>query len=392
MPSARGLDGSGSRQTPVASLEHAALTALAEAARIDDRDRLLRHFAQCWRAMTRANLVTVAVESAPAPCYRTVVVDEAGLVTHSDLQLADQSDLVEELSRHALSRVTGASGELITRVLESSADALPVGAVLLAGAAPLPEELDCLFRRAAADLLARAAARDRLLRDAKLEAMAEFAAGAGHEINNPLAAISGRAQLLLRDEQHPERRRHLTTIGAQALRIRDMIGDTMLFARPPMPQPQSLNLADVLNTVIGKLAEDCTPRRLTMERAYADDVPIWADETQLSVVVSELIRNAGEASPEEGRIHVAASRTSANEQKWVLLTVRDEGDGLPAEAAEHLFDPFYSGRPAGRGLGFGLSKCWRIVTNHGGRIEVDGDLKHGFGIVVQWPAGNRSVR
>ena len=68
---------------------------------------------------------------------------------------------------------------------------------------------------------------------AKLEALAEFAAGAGHEINNPVATIVGRAELLLKGETNPERRQALLTIGAQALRIRDMIGDLMVFARPP---------------------------------------------------------------------------------------------------------------------------------------------------------------
>ena len=81
---------------------------------------------------------------------------------------------------------------------------------------------------------------------AKLEALAEFAAGAGHEINNPVATIVGRAELLLKGETNPERRQALLTIGAQALRIRDMIGDLMLFARPPKPELQSLNLVEVL--------------------------------------------------------------------------------------------------------------------------------------------------
>ncbi|PWG73888.1 hypothetical protein DF186_20725, partial [Enterococcus hirae] len=77
----------------------------------------------------------------------------------------------------------------------------------------------------------------------KLEAMAEFAAGAGHEINNPVATIVGRVQMLLKTEMDPERRQSLATIGGQAYRVRDMIGDAMLFARPPAPRPEVLPLA-----------------------------------------------------------------------------------------------------------------------------------------------------
>ena len=74
------------------------------------------------------------------------------------------------------------------------------------------------------------------LEQEKLESLAEFAAGAGHEINNPLAVISGRAQLFLRHEKDPERRRELAVINTQARRVHEMIADLMLFARPPEPR------------------------------------------------------------------------------------------------------------------------------------------------------------
>lgn len=96
---------------------------------------------------------------------------------------------------------------------------------------------------------------------AKLEALAEFAAGAGHEINNPVATIVGRTELLLKGETNPERRQALLTIGAQALRIRDMIGDLMVYARPPQPQPESLNLVEVVNEVVLKLDESLRAKK-----------------------------------------------------------------------------------------------------------------------------------
>ena len=100
----------------------------------------------------------------------------------------------------------------------------------------------------------------------KLEALAEFAAGAGHEINNPLATIIGRAQLLLKDERDPQRRQMLLSIGAQAYRIRDMIGDTMLFGRPPVPEMQPVDLANAVAAVVRQQAEalgteSCTDRK-----------------------------------------------------------------------------------------------------------------------------------
>jgi signal transduction histidine kinase len=220
---------------------------------------------------------------------------------------------------------------------------------------------------------------DALLR-AKLEAMAEFAAGAGHEINNPLAAISGRAQLLLREETDPERRRHLITIGAQALRIRDMIGDAMVFARPPEPQPQAVNVADALERVQQSLGEQLTDRQLSIGGERDADVVLLADRAQLEIVLSELLRNAIRFAPVGSTIEVDIRRGG---DEAATLSVRDRGPGLSETDREHLFDPFYSGRQAGRGLGFGLPKCWRIVTLHGGRIRPD--ESDGFAMHVEWP-------
>ena len=104
---------------------------------------------------------------------------------------------------------------------------------------------------------------DRLERE-KLEALAEFAAGAGHEINNPVATIVGRVQMLLEGEADEDRRQQLITIGAQALRIRDMIGDLMLFARPPQPRRARLDLAAWTRQVLQPLESEITQKQVTL--------------------------------------------------------------------------------------------------------------------------------
>ncbi len=221
---------------------------------------------------------------------------------------------------------------------------------------------------------------------AKLEALAEFAAGAGHEINNPVATIVGRAELLLKGESNPERRQALLTIGAQALRIRDMIGDLMVFARPPKPEPKSLNLVEVVDDVVRKLDESLRGKSLTVVRAGESSVPILADPIQLRVVISNLLLNSLNASASGGSITVECSRREADMGRSAMLVVRDRGVGLSAIEREHLFDPFFSGRQAGRGLGFGLCKCWRIVELHGGQIDCDSSPENGTTFRVTWPA------
>ena len=221
---------------------------------------------------------------------------------------------------------------------------------------------------------------------AKLEALAEFAAGAGHEINNPVATIVGRAELLLKGESNPERRQALLTIGAQALRIRDMIGDLMVFARPPKPDPKSLNLVEVVDDVVRKLDESLRTKSLTVVRSGETSVPIFADPVQLRVVISNLLLNSLNASATGGSIAVECASREADSRRSAVLVVRDRGVGLSSIEREHLFDPFFSGRQAGRGLGFGLCKCWRIVELHGGQVDCESSPENGTTFRVTWPA------
>lgn len=227
---------------------------------------------------------------------------------------------------------------------------------------------------------------NRELTELKLRALAELAAGAGHEINNPVATIVGYAQQLLADEHDPDRRHALFTIGAQAYRIRDMIGDLMLFARPPAPKPQTSELAEAIREVAAKFADELGAAGIRLNLATRAPVPIFADPVQLRVVVSNLLRNSLEASARGGTITISADVAEEAGHPVAVLAVSDTGRGLSGTEREHLFDPFYSGRQAGRGLGFGLPKAWRIVTQHGGRIEVESPESGGVKFTVVWPA------
>ena len=223
--------------------------------------------------------------------------------------------------------------------------------------------------------------------DGRMEALAEFAAGAGHEINNPVATITARVHLLLKDETDPQRRHWLSIIGGQADRIREMIGDAMLFGRPPQPRPESLGLAQIVTSVLDQLNERAVQRGCTLVACVQKDVVVWADRVQLCVVISSLIGNSLNAVGDGGPIEIAARTVIDGEnQAMALFSVTDYGPGFSEIDRRHLFDPFYSGRQAGRGLGFGLPKCWRIVSNHRGRIEVDSVPGEATTFTVYWPS------
>jgi signal transduction histidine kinase len=216
----------------------------------------------------------------------------------------------------------------------------------------------------------------------KLEAMAEFAAGAGHEINNPLTVIAGRAQLFLQEEQDPERRRALALISAQAKRAHEMIADMMLFARPPVPEPTRFDLVELVDRLLAEVSPQAARQQIVLRRTGGGGpVEIEADAAQLCVVLRAMCQNALEAIGHQGQVEIGVSRAAGQ----VRIRIADDGPGISPEQRRHLFDPYYSARQAGRGLGLGLSKCWRIVTNHGGRIEVDSQPGEGTVFTITLP-------
>ena len=218
----------------------------------------------------------------------------------------------------------------------------------------------------------------------KLAAMQQLAYGASHEINNPLANISTRAQTLVYNEQDVERRKKLLAINDQAFRAYEMIADLMLFANPPGLNPQEV----VLDTLLQQLRVELDPVAIEQGiqlQVSLDREPVHciADPVQLSVAIKALCVNGFESMTDGGQLRIQLSREPGTHS--AEISVEDSGHGLSAQARRHLFDPFYSGREAGRGLGFGLSKAWRIVEQHCGTIGVSSRPSCGSRFTVTLP-------
>jgi len=144
----------------------------------------------------------------------------------------------------------------------------------------------------------------------------------------------------------------------------------MLFARPPQPQKHNLNLVDVVQQTLAPFEKSAADAGVKIHFATtADEIAVIADRSQLSTLVAQLVRNGIESlrgADRDGSISVTLRDDLPN---TVELSVVDDGPGIvSAEVRRHLFNPFYSGRSAGRGLGFGLCLAWQIVRMHGGMI------------------------
>ena len=227
---------------------------------------------------------------------------------------------------------------------------------------------------------------DRAVAEARLEAMRELAYGAGHEINNPLANIATRAQALLLEETDPERRRRLSTIVDQSFRARDMIGGLMLFARPPKPRREAADVGGIIAAVIESVRGQAAARGGRLEYS-PPPVPqaVFVDRVQVEEAIRVVVVNSLEAVAAGGRVILEVTRRSPQEGGWCQVTVADDGRGMTFEAARRAFDPFYSGREAGRGAGLGLPKAWRLVESSGGTVRLDSRPGQGTRVSILLP-------
>ena len=214
--------------------------------------------------------------------------------------------------------------------------------------------------------------RDRVARDEAnrrqtlLAALAEFAAGAGHEINNPLAVIMGRAQLLLARSGDAETTRSLRVIITQAQRAHRILRDLMFVARPPESRPRACQPDEIVRASLRDLQHEAEAQgvRLVLEPRDSP-AKVWADPEPLRQIADILTRNALEASPTGSTVRFATGG-DARQLRWL---VHDAGKGISPTEGTHLFDPFFCGRAAGRGLGLGLARAARIIDGAGGDIR-----------------------
>lgn len=223
-----------------------------------------------------------------------------------------------------------------------------------------------LLEETTAALRQRVAHHEQALRLGQLEGLAAFAAGAGHELNNPLAVILGRAQLLLARQRDPDAARSLRAIIGQAQRAHRILRDLMYVARPPAPRSLPCQPDEVLRACLADLGPEAAAREIRLlARTRKPGPRAWADPDALRHLAEVLVRNALEATPAGGTVRVIAGGDS----RRLVWTVHDDGRGITAEEGHRLFDPFYCGRQAGRGLGLGLPRALRFVALAGGDLR-----------------------
>jgi len=220
---------------------------------------------------------------------------------------------------------------------------------------------------------------EQLKRADRLAAIGRLSAGLAHEIRNPLAAISGSAQLLGENSHLSAEDRHLLTIMVkEADRLNHLLTDFLAFARPHQPQKTFVDLPIMVDELRQMLLCDQRFQHIDVQIKGVRPCIERFDRHQIWQVLWDLSVNAAEAMQEQGTLLI----TFAHGDPW-LLTVEDSGPGIAAQIRERIFEPFFSTKDKGTGLG--LSTVYSIIEAHGGTIRAEAATLGGERFVMNFP-------
>jgi signal transduction histidine kinase len=225
-----------------------------------------------------------------------------------------------------------------------------------------------------------------LIGSAKMAAVGELAAGVAHELNNPLTAVLGFAELLLeRTPPDDPSRPRLEAIARQAGRVRDIVANLLSFSRQTSFHREKADLNQVLHETLALIRLRLKAGGIVVREHYAADLPpLSLDTGRMKQVFLNLITNALQAMPHGGMLTVISEQPGDQ----VAVRIADTGDGIAPQHLSCIFDPFFTTKPVGCGSGLGLSVSLGIVEKHHGRIEVESRQGKGSTFTVWLPVEN----
>jgi signal transduction histidine kinase len=232
---------------------------------------------------------------------------------------------------------------------------------------------------------------DTLRRADRLSSLGLLTAGLAHEIRNPLVAIRTFTQLLPERYNDAEFREGFQGLALKEVdRICGLINDLLSFARPSRPNVAEENMNDVVDGITRILETEAKEKGVEIKRDFALNLPkVWIDREQMKQVFMNLILNAIQAMREGGSIFITTRLISRDEPghagQFIQVEVRDTGIGIPPENVDHIFDPFFTNKDEGSGLGLSISH--QIVQEHGGYITVESKVGIGTTFFINLPTG-----
>ncbi|MGG4490730.1 ATP-binding protein [Metabacillus idriensis] len=220
------------------------------------------------------------------------------------------------------------------------------------------------------------------LKSQKLSIAGQLAAGIAHEVRNPLTSISGFLQLI--KNEFPDKDSYFDIIFGEIKRIELVLSEMLVLAKPQAIHFREKNMVSILEQVSVLIESNAILHNIQLKKSFpSEEIIVDCDENQLKQVFINLIKNAIEAMPNGGNIHISCRLKG----EAVIISIEDDGMGIPKEKISKLGEPFFSTKEKGTGLG--LTVCLRIIKDHYGHINVNSSLNNGTTFEVILPAVNR---
>jgi signal transduction histidine kinase len=226
-------------------------------------------------------------------------------------------------------------------------------------------------------------AQKKLYQADKLATVGALAAGLAHEIKNPIAAIKGFSQVIGKavEENDAEAIKDFKDVVPRQLdRINEIVEKLLTLSRPPKLEKKKIDINVLLNEIVRLVEKQALKQRVEIVKSFEDLPQTLADPEQLTQAFLNLILNAIQSMPDGGQIEI---RTKFMGTDRIVVEIIDNGMGIPKEKRSKIFDPFYTTKAGGSGLG--LSVTQKIIIDHHGKIEVDSEVGKGTAFTVVLP-------
>ncbi|MEI6205736.1 MAG: ATP-binding protein [Desulfuromonadales bacterium] len=233
-----------------------------------------------------------------------------------------------------------------------------------------------------------------LMQAEKLSSIGVLAAGVAHEINNPLSSVAGYAEALLRrfKEEHSLAEdprldvfpKYLQVIVQESYRCKGIIDCLLSFSRKSDGSVSNVNINDVLNEVLELIKHKSRNEKIEIQTNLQSDLSdVIGDPAGLRQVCMNLLINAHQSISGSGLVEITTGMT---QQSMVMFQIRDSGCGISKDAIDQIWDPFFTTKNVGQGLGLGLAVTYNIIKRHGGDISVESQVGKGSKFTVRMPA------
>jgi len=223
------------------------------------------------------------------------------------------------------------------------------------------------------------------LTDSSLTTLAALAAGAAHELNNPLFVISGRAQLLIDSETDPQKEQLLEQIRKNTGKLSDIIEDLMNFSSPRRPAPASTLMKQILDEALYLAARKTNRNSLDVHIDISDGMQkIFVDSGQVASAIANVFANSVESCGDKS-CPVKVTATPDKSADFAKLQITDSGCGMDSQTLEKATQPFFSSRPAGRKRGMGLAHAKRLIQLNNGSLNIESRQGTGTKVTILLP-------